>query len=168
MEGVIIGLIVGGINVAFTTIIGLIITTWWNKRQKKKEDDQAELEKLREQTRKQENKDRDDAIKKDVHEQIKGLKQDVEKKIDNMDQNVTKELDDIDEELLSMKKAMQKDVRRSLRQDGKIYVDRGWASDLEKTEFDELYWSYHNLGKNGVVDNLHEQVMKLPSEPTNK
>ena len=165
MDGVIIGLIVAGANVAVTTLIALVITTWWNKRQKKKEDDQAELERLREQARKQENKERDEAIKKDVHEEIEGLKQDVEKKIDNMDKNVAKELDDIDGELLSMKNAMQKDVRRSLRQDGKIYVERGWATDLEKTEFDELYWSYHNLGKNGVVDNLHEQVMHLPSEP---
>ena len=64
-----------------------------------------------------------------------------------------------------MKKTMQKDVRRSLRQDGDMYVRRGWASHQEKTEYDELYWAYHNLGRNGVMDSLHDKVMDLPTEP---
>ena len=59
---------------------------------------------------------------------------------------------------------MQKDIRRSIRQDGKLLSDRGWASQQEKTEFDELYWAYHNLGRNGVVDALHDQVMHLPEK----
>ena len=38
-----------------------------------------------------------------------------------------------------MKKGMQKDIRRSLRQDGEAMVKRGYATQSEKTEFDELY-----------------------------
>ena len=64
-----------------------------------------------------------------------------------------------------MKKTMQKDTRRSLRQDAAKYIQRGWASGQEKTEYDELYWCYHNLGRNGVVDSDHEKVMALPEAP---
>ena len=94
------------------------------------------------------------------------MKATVHEEIADLEQKLSKDIKNIDNDLDSMKKAMQKDVRRSLRQDGKMYIDRGWATDLEKTEFDELYWSYHNLGKNGVVDALHEQVMHLPSAPS--
>ena len=38
-----------------------------------------------------------------------------------------------------MKKGMQKDIRRSLRQDGEVMIQKGYATQLEKTEFDELY-----------------------------
>lgn len=80
---------------------------------------------------------------------------------DKLDQDTS----DIDKDLELMKKTMQKDVRRSLRQDGEMYVKRKWASMQEKTEFDELYWAYHNLGRNGVMDDLHDKVMALPTEP---
>lgn len=82
-----------------------------------------------------------------------------------MKKEFKQELKPIFEDMELMKRTMQKDVRRSLRQDGKMYCDRGYASQQEKTEFDELYWAYHNLGKNGVVDSLHDRVMNLPDEP---
>lgn len=153
MEGVIIGLIVAGINVAVTTIIGLVINSLWNKRIKEKE----ELANLREQKRQQEENKRCEVVKQAIHEENQAMEGRLGEKIER-----------IDNDLDLMKKTMQKDVRRSLRQDGNAFVKRGYASDLEKTEFDELYWAYHNLGKNGVVDTLHEQVMKLPTEPEQK
>ena len=82
-----------------------------------------------------------------------------------MEGRLSKKIEHIDEDLDLMKKTMQKDVRRSLRQDGDMYVRRGWASHQEKTEYDELYWAYHNLGRNGVMDSLHDKVMDLPTEP---
>lgn len=153
MEGVIIGLIVAGINVAVTTIIGLVINALWNKRTKEKE----ELANLREQQREQHENKRCETMKQAIHEENQAMEGRLGEKIER-----------IDNDLDLMKKTMQKDVRRSLRQDGNAFVKRGYASDLEKTEFDELYWAYHNLGKNGVVDALHDQVMKLPTEPEQK
>ena len=151
MEGVIIGLIVAGINVAVTTIIGLVINSLWNKRIKEKE----ELANLREQKRQQEENKRCEVVKQAIHEENQAMEGRLGEKIER-----------IDNDLDLMKKTMQKDVRRSLRQDGNAFVKRGYASDLEKTEFDELYWAYHNLGKNGVVDAMHDQVMHLPSKST--
>ena len=85
--------------------------------------------------------------------------------MEDMNDEIKADIKPIADDMDLMKKTMQKDVRRSLRQDGKMYIDRGYASQQEKTEFDELYWAYHNLGKNGVVDVLHEEVMHLPDEP---
>ena len=133
-----------------TSIVGLIIGTWWNKKQKEKE----ELARLREQERVNADNERCNVMQHTIHEEMGVMKAEFKK-----------DLQPISDDMDLMKKTMQKDVRRSLRQDGKMYIDRGYASQQEKTEFDELYWAYHNLGKNGVVDNLHERVMNLPDEP---
>ena len=38
------------------------------------------------------------------------------------------------------------------------------SSDV-KDNFDNLYQQYHALGKNGVMDSFHEEVMELPTTP---
>lgn len=138
------------IELTITTIVGLIIKSKWNKRQKEKE----ELERLREEQRTRADNSRCELVKTTIHEEMEDLAEDFKK-----------ELAPISQDMDLMKRTMQKDVRRSLRQDGKMYCDRGYASQQEKTEFDELYWAYHNLGRNGVVDSLHDRVMQLPDEP---
>lgn len=138
------------IELTITTIVGLIIKSKWDKRQKEKE----ELERLREEQRTRADNSRCELVKTTIHEEMEDLAEDFKK-----------ELAPISQDMDLMKRTMQKDVRRSLRQDGKMYCDRGYASQQEKTEFDELYWAYHNLGRNGVVDSLHDRVMQLPDEP---
>jgi hypothetical protein len=34
-----------------------------------------------------------------------------------------------------------------------------------KDNFDNLYNQYHTLGKNGVMDSFHDEVMDLPTKP---
>ena len=150
MDGIVIGIIVAAVEVAVTTTVGLIINSVWSKKQK----DREELERLREVERQQKADARDAKLEKNFNDKIDRL----EKKIDD-------DTTEIDNNIELMKKTMQKDVRRSLRQDGDMYVRRGWASHQEKTEYDELYWAYHNLGRNGVMDSLHDKVMDLPTEP---
>ena len=87
-----------------------------------------------------------------------------DKRCNDMKTSIHEEFKPVIADMDLMKKAMQKDIRRSLRQDAALYIRRGWASHQEKTEYDELYWCYHNLGKNGVVDHDHEKVMNLPEE----
>lgn len=150
LNGLIIGLIVVAAETIVGTIIGLVIKKWWDKKQKDKE----ELEKLREEKRAAEEEKRCSTMKDAVHAEMLDMKRELKDDIRPLQE-------DID----SMKKTMQKDTRRSLRQDAQLYIHRGWATGQEKTEYDELYWCYHNLGKNGVVDNDHEEVMKLPETP---
>ena len=149
MEWIIAAVVLVGETV-ITTIVGLIIGTWWNKKQKEKE----ELAKLREEARVNADNERCNKMQCTIHEEMGEMKKEFKQ-----------ELKPISDDMELMKRTMQKDVRRSLRQDGKAYCDRGYASQQEKTEFDELYWAYHNLGKNGVVDGLHNRVMNLPDEP---
>lgn len=139
METWLVGIIVGAFELVITTVIGLALNSWWTKRTK----DRDELAKLREKEREEADNQRCLLMKKAVHDEFAPVLEDVE----------------------LMKKAMQKDIRRSLRQDAKFFKDRGYASHQEKTEFDELYWVYHNLGKNGVVDKDHDIIMNLPEEP---
>lgn len=138
------------VETASSTIVGLIIKHQWDKRQ-------AEKQRLKELEAEQfanaEDK-RCKAIKEAIHQEMSDIGESFKQDITPLKQDV---------EL--MKKGMQKDIRRSLRQDGEAMVRRGYAIQLEKTEFDELYWSYHNLGRNGVMNFLHEEVMKLPNTP---
>ena len=148
--GLIVGLIVVAAETVVGTVIGLIIKRWWNKRQA----DKAELDRLREQERLNADNARCDLMKATIHNEMIDMK--IELKTD---------IKPLQEDLDLMKKTMQKDTRRSLRQDAAKYIQRGWASGQEKTEYDELYWCYHNLGRNGVVDSDHEKVMALPEAP---
>lgn len=169
MEGWVIGIIVAAIQTIVTTIIGtilgLIIKNKWEKNKKERN----ELDKLREEKRAANESKRCEVVKQAVHEEVQKLDEKVMDEFKQLTTNFNGELQPICGDIDLMKRAMQKDVRRSLRQDGKDLVDRGWATQQEKTEFDELYWAYHNLGKNGVVDALHDEVMHLPEKkPTQR
>ncbi len=159
---VITGIILAVVQTAITTIVGtvlgLIIKNKWEKAKKERE----ELDKLKEEKRAAGETKRCEIVKQAVHEEVEQLESKVKNEFVQLRSDFNGELKTICEDTDIMKKAMQKDIRRSIRQDGKLLIDRGYATQLEKTEFDELYWAYHNLGKNGVVDALHEEVMHLP------
>lgn len=62
-------------------------------------------------------------------------------------------------------KASQVNLKLQLRDKGEAYVKRGWVDIDHKQDYDDCYQIYHNLGKNGCMTALHEQVMALPIEP---
>lgn len=136
------------VETAICTIVGLVIKHKWNKHQEEKQ----RLEELEAENFSNAEDKRCEAMKETIYQQMQEMREGFKQDISPLKQDV---------EL--MKKGMQKDIRRSLRQDGEAVVKRGYATQLEKTEFDELYWSYHNLGRNGVMDSLYEQVMRLPN-----
>ena len=45
------------------------------------------------------------------------------------------------------------------------YTKKGYAPLDVKNDFEFIYMGYHNLGKNGVMDGIHERFMKLPEDP---
>ncbi len=168
MDSWIIGIILAVVEVIITTAAGFIITSILKKKAAERE----ELEKLREEKRAAGEQQRCELVKSAIHEEVVQLEQDLTKKsverhaeLKDEIKGVKNEIDTINNDLTSMKRTMQKDTRRSLRQDAAFYIKRGWATGQEKTEYDELYWCYHNLGKNGVVDSDHAKVMALPEAP---
>ena len=44
------------------------------------------------------------------------------------------------------------------------YKDKGYAPIYAKDNFENVYKNYHALGLNGVMDSIHEEFMKLPSD----
>lgn len=86
---------------------------------------------MREEARLHGEAQRCELVKQAVHEEVLQLDRDLTTKSlarhDEMRgavQAVKGEIDNINEDLCLMKKAMQKDIRRSLRQDAKIYIQR--------------------------------------------
>ena len=59
--------------------------------------------------------------------------------------------------------ALQALLRTELRRYGKIYLNQGWVDDADKDDYNNLYERYHNLGKNGVMDDMYNKVMRLPT-----
>lgn len=44
------------------------------------------------------------------------------------------------------------------------YQEKGYAPIYARENFDNMWTQYHNLGKNGVMDGIHEMFMELPTE----
>lgn len=44
------------------------------------------------------------------------------------------------------------------------YMDMGYAPIYAKENFENMWKQYHNLGVNGVMDEIHGTFMKLPTE----
>lgn len=44
-------------------------------------------------------------------------------------------------------------------------IEKGYAPIYAKDNFDNMWTQYHNLGKNGVMDDVHVKYMALPTEP---
>lgn len=44
-------------------------------------------------------------------------------------------------------------------------AERGYAPIYARENFENMWTQYHNLGKNGVMDSIHDKYMALPTEP---
>lgn len=73
-------------------------------------------------------------------------------------------LDAIEDDLCLVKNGLQKDLYVDLTHIYNEYKAKGYATLAEKRDYDSLYWAYHNLGKNGVADSMHEYVMGMDEE----
>ena len=43
-------------------------------------------------------------------------------------------------------------------------IDRGYAPIYAKQNFENMWDQYHNLAANGVMDEIHEKFIHLPTE----
>ena len=64
-------------------------------------------------------------------------------------------------------KGVQALLRDRLIQSYNYYMDKGYAPIYARQNWENMYTQYHNLGENGVMGNLHEMFMALPTEPPN-
>ena len=68
----------------------------------------------------------------------------------------------IKEDLLLLKKANQAIIRAELRKRYNEAIKAGYVGYEDKEDFEFLYNCYHNLGKNGVMDECYKVLMELP------
>jgi len=78
---------------------------------------------------------------------------------------LAKELEARDENL---RRAVQALLRHELYDIYNEYYPKGYAPIDVKNDFEFIYMGYHNLGKNGVMDGIHERFMSLPEESPKK
>ena len=60
-----------------------------------------------------------------------------------------------------LKSAVQSMMRAQLIKDGKKYLNDGSIDDLEYLDWQSRYTAYHNLGCNGVLDELNNKIISL-------
>lgn len=66
-------------------------------------------------------------------------------------------------EIRALKKGMQALLRDRLLQSYRYYVEKGYATAEERDNWENMYRQYHALGENGVMDNLREKLLDLPT-----
>lgn len=68
-------------------------------------------------------------------------------------------------QIRSVKRGVQALLRDRLLQGYKYYRQQGWADEDDRSNLENVYVQYHNLGANGVMDDLHQKFLALPADP---
>ncbi len=63
-----------------------------------------------------------------------------------------------------MKLALQAILRRDMIEDYNKWKERGYAPIYARQSFENCWKQYHSLGVNGVMDDIHEKFLDLPTE----
>lgn len=71
-------------------------------------------------------------------------------------------------DLKLLKAGVQDGCRNDLEQMVAKADSQKWLSRYDKDRFEHTYDSYHNLGKNGIMDSSRERILKLPERPPAK
>ena len=65
----------------------------------------------------------------------------------------------------AVKKGVQALLRSQMIADYNKWSERDYAPIYARENFQNCWKQYHDLGENGVMDDLHEKFLKLPTEP---
>ena len=61
------------------------------------------------------------------------------------------------------KKGTQALLRNELLALSRVYIKNGYVSYIDKSNFENMYTAYHNLGTNGAMTDIYNKVMALPA-----
>ena len=68
----------------------------------------------------------------------------------------------------SLELGVQALLRSQMITDYNFWSEKGYAPIYARENFENCWLRYHNLGANGVMDDLHNKFMALPTPPINK
>lgn len=67
------------------------------------------------------------------------------------------------QELQAVKTGIQALLRAQMISDYNHYMEKGYAPIYARENFENCWKQYHNMGKNGVMDDIHDRFMSLPT-----
>lgn len=65
---------------------------------------------------------------------------------------------------MALEHGVQAMLRDRLRYLYKSYEKNGYVDIDDREDWENMYQQYHTLGKNGVMDNIREKMLALPTE----
>ena len=68
----------------------------------------------------------------------------------------------------AIKAGVQALLRDRLLQGYRYFRERGYADEDDRSNLENVYIQYHNLGANGVMDDLRLKFLALPLEERNE
>lgn len=68
-------------------------------------------------------------------------------------------------QIKAIKMGLQALLRAQLISDYNKWSEREFAPIYARQNFENCWVQYHALGANGVMDDIHDKFMKLPTEP---
>lgn len=68
-------------------------------------------------------------------------------------------------QLKVLAKAQQAQMRSQLLEQYHSYIKDGYISEEHMEDWENQYQAYHSLGKNGILDNRRNALLKLPNVP---
>lgn len=68
-------------------------------------------------------------------------------------------------QIKAIKLGLQALLRAQLIDDWNKWSERGYAPIYARENFENCWRQYHSLGVNGVMDNIHQKFLALPTEP---
>ena len=86
-----------------------------------------------------------------------------EERIEEIKDIVTEVVSPVVKDLKSLKEGSQALLRSKLYNIYDDCTEKGFATIDEKNNFENIYSNYHSLGKNGVMDSIRDEFLKLPS-----
>ena len=70
--------------------------------------------------------------------------------------------------LNSLETGLQAQLRAQMINDYNYWQVKGYAPIYARESFENVYNAYHNLGANGVMDDIHNKFLALPLEKQKK
>ncbi len=71
-------------------------------------------------------------------------------------------------QIKGIKKGVQALLRAQMLVDYNKYMELGYAPIYARENFENCWRNYHNLGANGVMDDVHIRFLQLPTEEPEK
>lgn len=128
------------IPTALTAVIGILLKRSFDKFFQKRDKEIAELNQLRE---------------RQAIEERADFKQDMIKAIEDA-------VEPIKQDLIMIKRGTQAGLRHDLSMMADEWLTKGYCPRNVKDDFDNIYTQYHQLGRNGVMDNIYQSILALP------